>query len=124
MALSNGSDVFKMGISVAPVSAWDYYDSVYTERYMRTPAANPTGYSETSVVSKASNFKPNSLLLLHGTADDNVHFHNSAMMVSTLVKAGVEFEAMYYPNDNHAISSGNSRPHLYKLMTNFLQDHL
>jgi len=115
---------FKAAVSVAPVSDWAFYDTVYTERYMSTPADNPIGYNETSVLQHAANTPTNSLLLMHGTGDDNVHFQNTVELASVLIQSNVQFETMFFPNDDHAINSGNSLKYLYEKMLAFLQKEL
>jgi dipeptidyl-peptidase-4 len=115
---------FKASVSVAPVTNWAYYDSVYTERFMSTPADNPEGYNATSVLVHAPNTPSDSLLLMHGTGDDNVHFQNTVELVNVLINSNVQFETMFYPNDNHAINSGNARKYLYEKMTAFLDEAL
>jgi len=115
---------FKASVSVAPVSNWAYYDTVYTERYMSTPADNPQGYNETSVLAHAQNTPSNSLLLMHGTGDDNVHFQNTVELANSLILSNVQFSTMFYPNDNHAINNGNARKYLYEKMTAFLKEVL
>jgi len=121
--LFKGNDVFKAAISVAPVTSWRWYDNIYTERYMQTEKTNPSGYKENSPVNFADKMKGN-LLLVHGMADDNVHFQNSAELVNALVKANKQFDTYYYPNRNHGIYGGNTRLHLYTKMTNFLLEKL
>ena len=116
-------DVFKMGIAVAPVTSWRYYDNIYTERYMRTPQENAEGYDNNAPEKMAANLKAK-YLLIHGTADDNVHFQNAVMLTDALIKANKEFDGEYYPNRNHGISGGNARPHLYKRMTDFILNNL
>jgi len=116
-------DVFKMGIAVAPVTSWRYYDNIYTERYMRTPQENAEGYDNNAPEKMASNLKAK-YLLIHGTADDNVHFQSAVMLTDALIKANKEFDGEYYPNRNHGISGGNARPHLYKRMTDFILSNL
>ncbi len=118
-----GNDVFKTAISVAPVTNWRYYDNIYTERYMRTPQENPTGYDNNAPEKMAANLKGN-FLLVHGTADDNVHFQNSAMLTTALVNANKPFESMYYPDKAHGISGGNTSLHLYSKMTKFILEKL
>ncbi|MBQ2320958.1 MAG: S9 family peptidase [Bacteroidales bacterium] len=117
------SDVFKVGISVAPVTNWRFYDTVYTERFMRTPAENAQGYDGNSPISHAANFTAK-YLLIAGTADDNVHYQNQMEMVDALVQAGKQFEMFTYPNRNHSIYGGHVRSHLYQLKLNFLQKNL
>jgi len=118
-----GNDVFKAAVSVAPVTNWRYYDNIYTERYMRTPQENPSGYDDNSPVFMANRLK-GKFLLIHGTADDNVHFQNSVMLVDRLVAANKEFEAEYYPNRNHGIGGGNARYHLFRRVTKFIEENL
>ena len=118
-----GNDVFKTAIAVAPVTNWRFYDSIYTERYQRTPQENPTGYDENSPVYHVNKLKGN-LLLVHGTGDDNVHFQNAVALEDALIKANKQFQTFYYPNRNHGISGGNTRLHLYNMLTNFLEKNL
>lgn len=118
-----GSDVFKAAIAVAPVTNWKYYDNIYTERYMRRPQDNEKGYDENAPEKMASQLK-GKFLLIHGTADDNVHFQNSVMLVDGLIKAGKDFDSEYYPNKAHGISGGNTRLHLYRRMTQFILNNL
>jgi dipeptidyl-peptidase-4 len=119
----NGNRMFKTAIAVAPVTNWRYYDNIYTERYMRTPQENPKGYDENAPEKMAGNLK-GKFLLIHGTADDNVHFQNSVMLVDGLIRANKEFDSEYYPNKAHGISGGNTRLHLYKRMTDFILNNL
>ncbi|NDC40217.1 MAG: S9 family peptidase [Chitinophagia bacterium] len=121
--LMKGNDVFKAAIAVAPVTNWRYYDNIYTERYMRTPQENPDGYDNNSPVKMVNGLK-GKYLLIHGTADDNVHFQNSVMLVDALIKANKDFDSEYYPDKNHGISGGNTRLHLYRRMTNFILENL
>ncbi len=123
LCMTKGADVFKMGISVAPVTTWRYYDSIYTERYLQTPQDNATGYDDNSPLNFANNLK-GKLLLVHGSADDNVHYQNSMEMVNALVKANKDFDLMIYPNRNHSIYGGNTRLHLYNKMTTFIRENL
>ncbi len=123
LCLLKGADVFKAAIAVAPVTNWKWYDSIYTERYMQTEAENPAGYADNSPVNFADQLK-GSYLLVHGLADDNVHFQHSAEMANRLIGANKQFETMFYPNRNHGISGGMARLHLYTLMTNFLDKNL
>lgn len=113
------SRLFAAGISGAPVTDWRYYDSIYTERYMDIPQANPEGYSKTSVVEAAKNLH-GKLLLLHGLMDDNVHLQNSTQFVNAMQKANVDFEVMFYPTMKHGLHGG----HYQKLMFNFIQRSL
>uniref|UniRef100_A0A452U6A2 Dipeptidyl peptidase 4 n=1 Tax=Ursus maritimus TaxID=29073 RepID=A0A452U6A2_URSMA len=123
MVLGSGSGVFKCGIAVAPVSRWEYYDSVYTERYMGlpTPEDNLDYYKNSTVMSRAENFKQVEYLLIHGTADDNVHFQQSAQISKALVDAGVDFQAMWYTDEDHGIASSTAHQHIYTHMSHFIK---
>ena len=121
--LLKGADVFKTAIAVAPVTNWRYYDNIYTERYMQTPQENPQGYDDNSPINHVEKLKGN-YLLIHGMADDNVHYQNTAEMTTALIKANKQFTQFSYPNKNHGISGGNTRLHLYNLMTNFILNNL
>ena len=123
MALSVGGGIFKAGIAVAPPTDWRYYDTVYTERFMRTPKENQKGYDETSPIKLAKDLQ-GKLLLVHGTADDNVHFKQSMDYAEALVQAGKQFEMQMYRDRNHNISGGNTRMHLYTRMSEFLFKNL
>lgn len=123
ICLLKGADVFKCAIAVAPVTNWRYYDNIYTERYMRTPQENAQGYDDNSPVNLVKNLK-GSYLLIHGTADDNVHYQNAIEMQDALIKANKEFDSEAYPDKNHGISGGNTRLHLYKRMTKFILENL
>lgn len=122
-ALLQGNDVFKMAIAVAPVINWRYYDSIYTERYMTTPQENATGYDDNSPITYADNLKGR-YLLVHGTADDNVHVQNAMAMIQSLVQKNKDFDWLIYPDKNHGISGGNTRLQLYTKMTNFILNNL
>lgn len=124
LAHPNHSAVLACGVAVAPPVDWRYYDSAYAERYMGAPAANAAGYDAASVLPGAGNVRPHTLLLVHGTADDNVHFMNSALLSDALVEHGIPFETMYYANRDHAINTGNARRHLYRLIKRFLDRKL
>ncbi len=123
LCMTKGADVFKTGISVAPVTNWRYYDNIYTERFMRTPAENASGYDDNSPTSHASKLK-GKFLLIHGSADDNVHYQNSMEFVTALVKANKQFDLFIYPNKNHGIYGGNTRNHLYTMMLNYTLENL
>jgi dipeptidyl-peptidase-4 len=123
MCMTVGADYFKTGVAVAPVTDWRYYDNIYTERYMRTPKENPDGYKDGSPIQYVKDFK-GKMLIMHGSADDNVHMQNTMDFVNALVKANKQFEMQIYPNRNHNISGGNTRYHLYKRMTEFLLGNL
>ncbi len=122
MSMSEGRPVFKAGIAVAAPSNWKYYDTVYTERYMRTPQENGTGYA-INPMARATNLS-GALLLIHGTADDNVHFRNVAEMSEALVQANKQFDMQIYTNRNHGIYGGNTRYHLFNRICNFLDANL
>ncbi len=121
--LLKGNDVFKMAVAVAPVTNWRFYDNIYTERYMRTPQENAKGYDENAPEKMADKLK-GKFLLIHGTADDNVHFQNSVMLTTALINADKQFESEYYPDKTHGISGGNTRRQLYKRMTDFILKNL
>ncbi len=123
LSMEKGGKLFKAGIAVAPVTSWRFYDSVYTERYMRTPRENPDGYDDNSPLTHAGDIKGR-LLIVHGTADDNVHAQNTYEMTEKLVQAGVQFDMVLYTNRNHGIRGGNTSMHLYTKMTNFLKEQL
>ena len=116
-----GNDVFSYAIAVAPVTNWKWYDTIYTERYMRTTEENPSGYHDNSPVYFADRLRGR-YLLVHGMGDDNVHFQHSVEMVNALVKANKQFETFFYPNKNHGIYGGLTRLNLFTKMTNFLEE--
>ena len=122
LCLFKGAEVFKMAMAVAPVTNWKFYDTIYTERYMKTPKENP-GYEENSPINHVDKLK-GKFLLVHGTADDNVHFQNSVEMVSALQRANKQFDLMIYPDRNHGIYGGSTRLHLYNMMTNYVVENL
>ena len=121
--LFQGADVFKTAIAVAPVTSWRFYDSIYTERYMQTPQENASGYDNNSPINHVSKLKGN-FLLIHGTADDNVHVQNTMKMVEALVQANKQFDWAIYPDKNHGIYGGKTRLQLYTKMTNFIKEKL
>lgn len=123
LCMEKGADVFHAGISVAPVTNWRFYDSVYTERYMRTPQQNPDGYDDNSPLSHADKIK-GAYLVIHGSADDNVHLQNTMEFTERMVQAGVQFDMAIYTNRNHSINGGNTRMHLYTKMTNWLKGEI
>ncbi len=123
LAMTLGADVFKAGIAVAPVSNWRFYDSIYTERFLKRPQENAKGYDDYSPVTHADKLKGN-YLLIHGTGDDNVHFQNAIAMQNALIANDKQFQSFYYPNRNHGIYGGNTRNHLYNMMTNFILNNL
>ena len=122
-ALFQGNDVFKMAIAVAPVSSWRFYDSVYAERFMSTPQENPSGYDDNSPINHVDKLKGD-FLLVHGSGDDNVHVQNTMRLAEALIQADKQFELAIYPDKNHGIYGGNTRLHLYKKMTNFVDETL
>jgi dipeptidyl-peptidase-4 len=123
-ALLKGSAVFTTAIAVAPVTSWRFYDSVYTERFLRTPQENPQGYDDNSPVNYAEKLKGN-YLLVHGTGDDNVHVQNSYRMINALIEANKQFDMFIVPDRTHGIYKGkNMRLNLYTKMTNFVETHL
>ena len=117
------SDAFKVGIAVAPVTNWRYYDSVYTERFMRTPEENASGYDDNSPLSHAATLT-GKYLIIAGTADDNVHCQNQLEMVDALVQNGKQFDMFTYPNRNHGIYGGKCRSHLYTMKLNYILNNL
>jgi dipeptidyl-peptidase-4 len=121
--LFKGADVFKMAIAVAPVTNWRFYDSIYTERYLQTPQENASGYDDNSPINYVSKLKGN-FLLIHGTADDNVHVQNSMQMIEALVQANKQFDWAIYPDKNHGIYGGKTRIQLYNKMTTFIKEKL
>lgn len=123
LALLKGNDVFKAAIAVAPVTNWKWYDTIYTERFMRTTEENPDGYRNNSPINFADRLQGN-YLLVHGMGDDNVHFQHTAEMANALVAANKQFDTYFYPNRNHGIYGGYTRLHLYQKMTNFLEEKL
>ena len=123
LAITLGADYFSAAIAVAPVISWRYYDTIYTERYLGLPKDNAEGYDLYSPLSHADKLKGN-YLLIHGTADDNVHVQNSMAMQTALVKANKQFQCFYYPDKNHGIYGGNTRLHLFQQMTDFLDKSL
>lgn len=123
LAILKGNDVFSTAIAVAPVTNWKWYDTIYTERYMRTSKENPNGYHDNSPIYFANRLR-GKYLLVHGGADDNVHLQNSMEMSRALIEANKQFDTYIYPNKAHGIIGGTARMHLYNKMTNFLNDNL
>jgi dipeptidyl-peptidase-4 len=123
LLMTLGADYFKAGIAVAPVTNWLYYDSIYTERYLKRPQDNAEGYDSYSPVNHADKLK-GAYLLVHGTGDDNVHFQNAVSMQNALIKAGKQFQSFYYPDRNHGIYGGNTTMHLYNMLTDFVVKNL
>ena len=123
LAITKSPQIFKTAIAVAPVTNWQYYDNIYTERYLRRPQDNPKGYFDNSPINFTQNIKGN-YLLIHGSADDNVHWQNSAMMINSMIKSGVNYNFEIYPNRNHGIGDPDATKHLYRLMTRYILDNL
>ncbi|MDX1462066.1 MAG: S9 family peptidase [Marinirhabdus sp.] len=121
--LFQGADTFSMAIAVAPVTSWRFYDTIYTERYMTTPQENPTGYDNNSPINHVEKLE-GKFLLVHGSADDNVHVQNTMRLIEALVQANKQFDWRIYPDKNHGIYGGNTRLHLYTLMTDFIKNNL
>jgi len=123
LAMTKSAGVFKLGIAVAPVTNWRFYDTIYTERYLQTPQVNADGYDANSPSTYASRLK-GKFLLIHGTGDDNVHFQNSVVLHQALINSGKQFESFYYPDKAHSIAGGTTRTHLYTMMTDFIVANL
>lgn len=123
LAMTKGADYFKMGIAVAPVTNWRYYDNIYTERFMRTPAENANGYDQNSPINFVNQLK-GKYLLIHGSGDDNVHYQNTMEMINAMVDANKQFDLFIYPNKNHGIYGGNTRNHLFNMMLDYTLKNL
>jgi dipeptidyl-peptidase-4 len=123
LCLEKGNTVFKSAVAIAPVTDWRFYDSIYTERYMQTNKENEVGYDETSPLLMADRIKGN-YLLIHGTADDNVHYQNTAEMLKTLYENNISFTQMTFPDKNHGIYGGNTRPYLYNEVYKYILTNL
>jgi dipeptidyl-peptidase-4 len=123
MSMSEGRPVFRAGIAIAPPTNWRFYDTVYTERFMRTPNENPQGYDEVCPIARASKLS-GALLICHGLADDNVHYQNTAEYAEALVQADKDFRELIYTNRNHSIYGGNTRNHLFRQCVNFFKTEL
>jgi dipeptidyl-peptidase-4 len=117
MAMSEGRPVFRCGVAIAPPTCWRYYDTIYTERYMRTPQENPQGYDEVNPIARARQLH-GELLVCHGLSDDNVHYQNTADYVESLVQADKDFRQLVYTGRNHSIYGGNTRNHLFRQCIN------
>ena len=122
-SLLKGNEVFEMAIAVAPVTSWRFYDTIYTERFLRTPQENPEGYDNESPFNYPELLKGD-YLLVHGSGDDNVHVQNTMRMAEALIQADKPFEWAIYPDKNHGIYGGNTRKHLYRKMTDFVIEKL
>jgi len=123
LALCKAPDVFRVGISVAPVTHWKYYDAIYTERYMGLPKDRQQDYFESAPLNFVTNIKSR-LLLIHGSADDNVHLQQSMNFVEELIRYNKRFELLVYPNRNHGIKDSEGRLHLYETISDFLKRNL
>lgn len=123
LCITKGNELFKMAIAVAPVTNWRYYDSIYTERFLQTPQDNASGYDDNSPINFVKKLK-GKYLLIHGTADDNVHFQNSVEMAAALIKYNIPFDMAYYPDKNHGIYGGATRLHLFTKMTDYIINNL
>ena len=123
LCLVKSPDLFKMGMAVAPVTHWKFYDNIYTERYLRTPELNKAGYEDNSPINFTKNLK-SKYLIVHGTADDNVHFQNATEMIKSMIQSGVNFDSEIYPNRNHGIGDLAAQKHLFKKLTTFVKENL
>ena len=123
LCMTKGADYFKTGIAVAPVTNWRFYDSIYTERFMGLPKDNAAGYDDNSPINHVKKLKGN-LLIVHGSADDNVHFQNTMEITQALVNANKQFDMHIYTNKNHGIYGGYTRLHLFEKMTSYLIENL
>ena len=123
LCMSKGAEVFKMGIAVAPVTNWRWYDNIYTERFMRTPQENASGYDDNSPINHADKIQ-GKYLLVHGSGDDNVHVQNSMEMIDALVKHNIDFDMFIYTNKNHGIHGGYTRQHLFNKLLNYTLENL
>lgn len=123
LAMTKGADVFKMGIAVAPVTNWRYYDNIYTERFMRTPQENADGYDDNSPINHVDKLK-GKYFIIHGSGDDNVHYQNTMEMVNAMVAADKDFDMFIYPNKTHGIYGGNTRNHLFRMMFEYTLENL
>ncbi|WP_107037996.1 S9 family peptidase [Brumimicrobium mesophilum] len=123
LAITKGADDFKMAIAVAPVTNWRYYDNIYTERFMRTPQENASGYDDNSPINHVDKLKGN-YFIIHGSGDDNVHVQNAMEMITALVKENKDFKQFIYPNKDHGIYGGNTRNHLFRMMLEYTIENL
>lgn len=123
LAMTKGAGAFKLGVAVAPVTNWRFYDTIYTERYLQTPQLNASGYDDNSPLTHAASLK-GKFLLIHGTGDDNVHFQNSVLFQAELINAGKQFDSFYYPDKHHGIQGATTRQHLYNQILAFIQNNL
>ncbi len=123
LAMTKGAGTFKLGIAVAPVTNWRFYDTVYTERFLQTPQLNASGYDDNSPLTYADRLK-GKFFLIHGTGDDNVHFQNSVVFQDALIQAGKKFDSFYYPDKNHSIPGAKTKFHLYTMMADYIINNL
>ena len=123
LVLLHGANVFEMAISVAPVSSYRFYDSIYTELYMGLPKDNSEGYDNNALLSHVDKLK-GKLLLIHGTGDDNVHFQNSVELARKFTEANKQFESQFYIDKGHSLKGDAIQLHLYTRMTNFILENL
>ena len=121
--MSQKNHPFKAGVAIAPVTDWKLYDSAYTERYMRRPQVNARGYEEASLLPRAKDLT-GKVLIIHGTADDNVHVQQTMQYIDALVQADKDFEMQLYPDDNHHLRRGNNATHMHNRILKFLQNNL
>jgi dipeptidyl-peptidase 4 len=123
MCLAKAPEVFKVGVAGAPVTAWDGYDTAYTERYMGTPAENPDGYAAGSVLRHAAGIR-GKLLLVHGMLDENVHFRHSARLMNALIRARVPYDTLFFPDERHMPRHPAGRVYLNERIIGYFQQHL
>jgi dipeptidyl-peptidase-4 len=123
LMITKGADVIKGAVAVAPVTNWKYYDNIYTERFMRRPSENRAGYEDNSPVNHVKKIK-GKFLLIHGSADDNVHMQNSMEMANAMISQNIPFDFMLYPNKNHSISGGLTRLHIYSKILEFVKENI
>jgi dipeptidyl-peptidase-4 len=123
LAMTKGAHIFSMGIAVAPVTNWRYYDNIYTERFMRTPKENADGYDDNSPINHVDKLE-GKYFLIHGSGDDNVHVQNTMEMIKALTEANKQFDLFIYPNKDHGIYGGNTRNHLFQMLLNYTLENL
>ena len=123
MAMSTSNGTYQAGVAIAPVTDWRYYDTIYAERFMRTPNENNEGYEQSAPITHAEKLKGD-LLIISGTADDNVHYLNTLQYSAALIEAGIQFDTQIYTNKDHHIRGCNTRHHLYTKVCNFFLDKL
>ncbi len=125
MLAGEGPQTFHVGLAVAPVTSWRFYDTIYTERFMSTPQKNPEGYDADVPIDLAGRLQDDQhLLIVHGDFDDNVHYQNTVQMVDALQAEGKQFDLMVYPGRNHGIYGGQTRLHLFTLLTDYVRENL